>query len=430
VDKERTLSARGDAPLAPERAPTLIQTAFPTQGTAVFVAAIVTGVVFIAMTTVFRSYFAVNGLQANLILCIGAALVLAAFGGQATVRVGGFITAGVGALAIGLFGYLEHSSRYLSLQGRIEGFDFEAYESLSISQKNEMLGRIRQRDSDPKRSRYDFVIFKDEIDGEFLNVDLTYRGTNKERTLRVPTADIEWAFGGRRRLEWEFREDRDAPESVLLLFDLAKGRILAREGETGTSRFASVVTDPSLIGAAFAQETADLDVPAMLERLKADDSATRRAARDALSNAPIDAVPLLMERLRRDGWDYRVKLGICVALTGILRADKSRSQAVSSKLTDDDLDLLLDIAGDPDRTVRIYASEFLFDLGDTRVTKLAIPRAARTSDDNARYNLLLISQDGWRKLSSQEKAALAVPLNEAKAHSGEKTLKLFEKLHM
>jgi hypothetical protein len=410
--------------------PTLIQTAFPQQPTIVFIAALVMGLLFICMTTVFRSYFAINGMQSNLVLCIGAALVLSAFGGQATVHVGGIIMAGAAAVALGLFIYLQHSSQDLVLQGRIQGFDFVTYKSLEISQKNPILGRIVQKNSNPKRSHYDFAIFKHEIDSPILTISLTRTNTGEERELRLHTRDFESAFGEHQRLEWELREEKDGSDNILILYDLSRGTLIAREVTAGISPVTRSLISLIFINEAFAQEKLDIDLPLMLERLKADDASTRRSARDALSQASVDSIPVIMKTLRQEASNYQVKLGICVALTQMLRIDKNRATAISSKLTEDDLNLLLDAAGDTDRTVRVYAAEFLFDLGDTRTTKLAIPRAAESGDDNARYNWLLVSQEGWRKLSPTDKAALAAPLNQARQRSGQKTLQLFEKLQM
>jgi hypothetical protein len=161
----------------------LIQTAFPQQPTIVFIAAIIIGLLFITMTSIYRSYFAVNGMQSNLVLCIGAALVLAAFGGQATVRLGSIIMAGAAGLALGLFIYLQYSSRDLFVQGRIEGFDYKTYQSLEIVQKNSVLGRIVQNHNNLKRSHYDFAIFKREIDSPTFKVVLTEQsGRNRART--------------------------------------------------------------------------------------------------------------------------------------------------------------------------------------------------------------------------------------------------------
>ncbi|MGO8943894.1 MAG: HEAT repeat domain-containing protein [Syntrophobacteraceae bacterium] len=420
----------GDRKPGQPSAQTLIQTAFPQQPTTVFIAAIVVGIFFICMTTIFRSSLVVNGMQSNLVLCIGASLVLAAFGGQATVRIGGIIMAGVAAVALSLFIYLQNSSHDLVLQGRIQGFDFVTYKSLEISQKNSILGRIVQNNSNPKRSHYDFAIFKQEIDSPILYVSLSRVGTGEERELRVRVSDFEWAFGDSQRLQWELREEADGPEKILTIYDLIKDTTIAREVTAGIQSSARTPIISDLTNAAFAQESAAIDLPLMLERLKADDAPTRHGARDALSQASVDSIPVIMETLRREASNYQVKLGICIALAQMLRTDKNRAAAISSRLTDDDLNQMLDAAGDPDRTVRLNAAEFLFDLGDTRTTKLAVPRAAGTSDENARFNWLLVSQDGWRKLSPAEKTALGIPLNDAKQRSGPKTLLLFDKLQM
>jgi hypothetical protein len=229
-------------------------------------------------------------------------------------------------------------------------------------------------------------------------------------------------------LEWELRKEGDGADSILTIFDHSRDATIAREVQRGISSIASASIGPILIHEALAQEMATIEVPMILERLKADDASTRRGARDALSRVPIDSVPDLMSALNQEASNYRVKLGICVALAEMLRANKSQADTISSKLTENDLSLILDAAGDPDRTVRVYAAEFLFDLGDKRTPKIAIVRAAGTTDDNARYNWLLVSQASWHKLSSVEKAALSTPLNEAKRRSGPKTLQLFDKL--
>jgi hypothetical protein len=134
-----------------------------------------------------------------------------------------------------------------------------------------------------------------------------------------------------------------------------------------------------------------------------------------------------MQAFREQFGDYRVKLGICVALTEMLRADKKRASALRSRLTDDDIAPLVSAAGDSDRTVRVYATEFLVDLGDRRSTTLAIQQAAATSDDNARYNWLLVGQSAWGELEKAEKKDLADILAQARQKSGPKTKALFDK---
>jgi hypothetical protein len=166
----------------------------------------------------------------------------------------------------------------------------------------------------------------------------------------------------------------------------------------------------------------------MLERLKSEDSATRRDARNALAQVPVESVPRIMQAFGRQVGDYRVKLGVCVAIAQMLRADKTKAPNISTRLTGDDVARLVGLAGDPDRTVRVYVTEFLVNLGDPRTASLAIQQAAATKDDNARYNWLLVAQAAWPKLTIADKRALAAPLERARESSGAKTRPLFEKL--
>ena len=405
----------------------LIKVAFPEHATIIFGAALVIGLVLIGLPTIFRSHFAVNGVQSNLVLCVGIAVLLAAFGGQATVRVGGMIVAGAAAIAIAFFVYLQQQSQSLFLEGSINAFDFDKYEDLHIAQKYPVLGRISQNPNDPRRSRYDFVMFKKEVDGQIIDIGLVVRGARNEKALAVQTRDIESAFGSQ-RLEWELREETDGQDKVLALYDRATNKVIARENIVGIPHATGNPFDLSLIGTAIAQVPSTINVGAMLERLKSDDAATRRAARDAIGHAPIESIPTIMQTFQREWGNYQVRLGVCVALAQMLRNDKSLGPAISGKLREDDLNRLLDAAADPDRTVRVYAAEFLFDLGDPRVTNLAIRRAAATTDETARYNWVLVAQDGWRKLSPAEKGQLSGALGEAKRRSGTNTRALFDKL--
>jgi hypothetical protein len=158
----------------------------------------------------------------------------------------------------------------------------------------------------------------------------------------------------------------------------------------------------------------------MLERLKSDDATTRRDARDALGRASVDDVPTMMQALERQAGDYRAKLGICAGMVQMLRADPGRGSAVARKLTNGHIDRLIGLAGDPDRTVRVYATEVLVALADQRASAQAVRSAATTTDDNARYNYLLVAQAGWPRLTAPEKQQLAGSLDQARRASERK----------
>lgn len=410
----------------------LIQVAFPQQAGVVFFSAIALGVVLIFAPVIFRTALALDPMKANLILCIGAALILAAFGGQATVKVGSAIMAGVAAVAVGLFVYLQNTSQRHFLEGIVTSIDYQKYRDLRITNRNQILGSLTVNSANKKRSSYGFVIIKDQVSESTLVVSLLDENDVELDTLYVDIADIEWAFGSRERLEWDLRSQTIANEARMGLFDTRQNKFVTK---TRAARIAPAVnvadSSFSFIGAAYAQaggEAADLN--SLLDQLKSDDPKTRLGARDALSRHPVSAIPSMMQAFRAQYGNYQVKLGICVALAQMLRADKSRGPAIAAKLTDEDFNRLLDAAGDPDRPVRVYATEFLFDLSEKRVAKLAIARAATTDNEDARYNWLFVSQGGWLLLSDSEKRALGDLLNQAKQKAGAKTLPLFDKLRV
>lgn len=410
---------------------TLIQVAFPDKASVVFYAAIGLGVVLICLPTVFRSYFVVNGTHSNLVLCIGAALVLAAFGGQATIRVGSFILAGVAAIAFGLFWTLEKKTDSLFLKGTVYAFDYVAYESMDTTQRS-VLGKIVRNRDNPKRSSYEFVVFKKDIDTQKIEIALTQSDTKREQVLSVDVGDMEWAFGNPRKLEWDLVQVTvENNERVLTLRERFRNKEVAREAIEGPQRQGSGLNWPALglrlTSSAMAQSAPNaVEIKLNLERLKSDDTGVRRDARDALSTTPVDAIPTIMQTFREQYNDYRIRLGVTVALTQMLRLDKSKNRAISEKLVEPDVALLVDAVGDPDRTVRVYATEFLFDLGDPRASQMAIRRAASTKDESARYNWLFAAQDGWRKLPASDKAELAPVLSDIK-QSGGKAGSLVEK---
>ena len=85
-----TESKAGTSAPRSESAPkTLIEAAFPTHATQVFYAAIAVGLALVVVSL--QTFLPIGLLQSNLLLCVGVALVLAAFGGQANIRAGRII---------------------------------------------------------------------------------------------------------------------------------------------------------------------------------------------------------------------------------------------------------------------------------------------------------------------------------------------------
>lgn len=183
---------------------------------------------------------------------------------------------------------------------------------------------------------------------------------------------------------------------------------------------------------AFAQTPASQPSPEIrgaIEDLTNEDTIVRRSARATLASGSVAAVPSILEAMRQKPEDYRVQLGGSVALTEMLRRNKADAGAIAKIITrPEDRGLLLEAAGSKDRTLRVYASEFLYDLADPEMSRQALGLAAKTDDENARYNWLLVAQGGWQKLDAAQKQAAGGDLSAAHAASGPETRKLFEKL--
>ena len=110
-----------------------------------------------------------------------------------------------------------------------------------------------------------------------------------------------------------------------------------------------------------------------------------------------------------------------------MRKNKNQRKRISGELNDRDIALLLQAAADNDRTLRIYASEFLYDLGDPR----AIDAAATIfplANDNGRYNIILVLTGTVNDVSPQQKSRLVGMLRLWRGMVGNRTQALIDKL--
>ena len=183
----------------------------------------------------------------------------------------------------------------------------------------------------------------------------------------------------------------------------------------------------TLIGSAWASP--DMSVGELLKLLESDSTTQRRLSRDQLSNLGLDAIPAMMQALAPPDASYRTRLGVCVALTEYLRDHKEERKKISALLSEEDIGLLLDAASDPDRTIRIYASEFLYDLGDPRSVLPGLEQVLKTDNDNGKYNLLLVVKGSIADLSSDFQRAKAQALLDAiRPQVGDKTKVLVDQI--
>ncbi|MGN7867629.1 caspase family protein [Paracoccus sp. 22332] len=199
--------------------------------------------------------------------------------------------------------------------------------------------------------------------------------------------------------------------------DLATARLRTVAPES----FANVALPPS---AAADDRIVSGGLDDLIASLESDDANKRRGARDSLAAAGLDAVSALMA-VDREAASYRFELGAVVALTELLRSDKSLRGEISRRLDQDDVDWLVGLSARTDRTMRIYASEFLYDLGDPRVVDPAIGDFADASA-NGKYNLALVLKGAAPFVPRPDRALAAERFIQLKSPQTPKTSALID----
>jgi hypothetical protein len=151
----------------------------------------------------------------------------------------------------------------------------------------------------------------------------------------------------------------------------------------------------------------DADVTSLLLKLKDNDAAVRRNARDQLAASGPSAVSTMMSALQSEPSNYRTKLGVVYALSEMLRQNPNQRSAISNALKESDFPLLVNAASDDDKTIRYQAAEFLATLQDPR----AIPVSAKASraanqNDKANNQLIILRESGHLLPDSEKKQIL------------------------
>lgn len=322
-----------------------------------------------------------GSVPSRLLLCSGLGIIFGAFGSTATIRYKGIVVAGVAAIAIVLLLLVDRMMR--------EGF-------ATIEIGGDVVGAVLTFDNersygmeDGRRRRQEFVFLGPEIKRQYVSLEVSLPVdaiTGQESLLLfecINKAEIESHFGSGTVTQWRLNAD-----SGRLTRD---GKVIARNGEdcgdATAGRNVGLRAWLSLVQVAFAAQPPKSD--SLFVGLESNSATIRRDARARLTALGPSGVPHLLGRLGATPLSYRTRLGIVVALTEILRKHKPQRKTIAAGVTVADLGRLAAAAADRDRTLRIYASEFLFDLGDTRVIEPAFVTMAK-ADDDGRYNLILV----------------------------------------
>jgi hypothetical protein len=362
---------------------------------------------------------------AALTLCVGFGIVLAAFGSRAAGSWGGFAVVGAGALAVLLFLLLEY---------------FIPKDPIAFAKRGTMVGdfskvaELRIVDEDPLYSRHDrttrsirFIV----LDRKFktpqisIQVDTTEKGEGREffqmvgdsnrlsqKYLESDKSVIAWAFDYHRRV---VKDGNDVIFGVPE--ELNEG--LVGDGRKATTSLRSF----ELFGRAIAAEQ-PMD---LIENLSVDDPAIRRNARDGLTTLGPSAVPAMMAALRGAPDNYRLKAGIILSLSEMLRSNDRLREQISKALTASDISTLVSTAAsDKDPTVRLQTTDFLYRLRDARSVNPALGGVKNASDEKAAYNSTLILKSIAPTLSEAEKKRVGTELSVSKSSRDTKSQDLID----
>lgn len=390
----------------------------PRWGEPIFRAGLVVGSALFVVGILCQTFNLIAPTLSILIICSGLGIIFGAFGSTAVINYKGIVVAGVAAVALVLLLVVDWVMRESLVRIEVDGDVRGA--------RLELFGDSAYPGADHDGRRFEFFIVGRDITKDRLSLIVSLPPEEGQRDSRsgmrevvfdcIPSTAITRFIGGGKTLQWRF----DAEHEVLTGVEggpVQSGPCMDG-GALGPS-FASL-DDVSLIGTAHAQ---DGNIESLLADLESESAAVRRNARSALAEIGQPAIRPMMDYWAAHPTSYQVRLGVSVALTEFLRDHKRDRKAVSAELGERDLRALAMAASEDDRTLRVYASEFLYDLGDPRVVPIATSLFDGASEDG-RYNLILVMGGAVPDLSASDKAALADTLKGWEAMVGPRTDKL------
>lgn len=364
----------------------------------VFAAGIAVGFVLVVFGVLTISLALIPFTVALLILCCGLGIILGCFGATATVKFKGVVIAGSAAITIvlAMFVHERMVSEYVELEiggdvreAKVEIFDGD----LSI------LGAER-------RKAHRFIVM-DEIRRDHIIVEIKPLGAAQPLEFNcIEKKEVNDHFGMGKIVQWRF--------------DQAKSRILAgnpplKIGELGSCRVANNETSTGretaqsgLIGSAFAAEASTQQ---LLKDLESRSTFVRRSARDGLGKSGVTDLSVILNHWRANQDSYRVRLGVLVALSKMLSENKSLNKEISQQLSDGDIRGIVSDLSNTEPTIRVYASEFLFDLADPRAAPLIIDELSRANEKIAK-DLVHALEGSYNFLPQSERDAVNVGLSE------------------
>lgn len=385
------------------------------------------GLILVLLGSVFF-YFSINNVILDMyIIFTGLSIILGALGSTATIKYKGVTLTGMAAISIIIFSVVlsEMDDRYVRI--KIRGSELKD-SRVTLSEENNYLGAYKTDDQ-----TWNFVIF-----GKEIKSSVTFNGTRANKTEFAKACifkdKILPHLASGRTLEWSLQTTEEGSD-ILELVDVQNGTSIAkldacnRVKKSDSKNFAMI----SLISTAFADpEKNNSDISSKLKpfvsRFESDIDDARREARSQVAEMGAEIVEPLLKTLSENKSSYRVKLGVLVALTEMMRNNRNPSscEIISQQIKKEDWEQLVEASADEDRTIRIYASEFLYDLGDPKVIAFALDKIPSASE-NGRYNLILVIKGAIQYVADKnERDNINNKLTELKSENTPKTNELIK----
>ncbi len=165
-----------------------------------------------------------------------------------------------------------------------------------------------------------------------------------------------------------------------------------------------------------------------VDLLESENSAVRRKARSDLASLGVDLTKPALEKLKLPNKSYRLELGLLVALTEMMRENKSSRREIIEQIDLAGLKVLMSSATSTDRTTRIHPMEFLYDLGDVRVFELVEELWSKEPTDDGKYSLAFILKGAAPFVSVVDRSEAIATTNKLKETAAAKTDKVLDEV--
>jgi hypothetical protein len=361
----------------------------------------------------------------NLILATGIGILLFAFGTRAVLRISYIVMTGAGAVAAAAFWGLMHYSLddfvQVNLTSPIVTGDKHA--QISVGSPRSFLGRQENKS-------YYFIALRSELNKTTFSIDYSIIDNKTGETIGgsghvfecIPIEILKNNIGRGVILEWRIDND-------LKTITMPQGKEFRDDASScRDTTYSSIrVVDWLSVSSAYSQ-VAQPDFDELIQNLRSESSQIRRDSRATLAENGLNSVAPLLKAMH-DESDYRVQLGGAVALASFLRENKEQAARVDAVMTSDDYSMMVDQAASDDRTIRIYASEFLSDLGSQRIiapiaSKLTkLPLLSQSSEANIN-SLISILRRLFKQSDTAGKESIVDAVQPLKGKVGPNTDKL------